>query len=203
MVAVNKKRVFSAQTRNNLILDLNMLAAGLISILTGIYFLILPIGGYQGGRNPYYGITVFFDRHTWDDLHTWSSVAIIALVALHIPLHWDWIVKMTKNGFRIFKKKSTLNRFGQFNLGVNVLFGLSGFICAVSGVYFLLVPLVYLGEINSTHTWDLIHTWSGIVMISAGILHFAIHWKWLIKVVNKYWHALVGEILRTNQSKGM
>jgi len=26
--------------------------------LSGIYFLVLPTGGYQGGRNPYYGIQV-------------------------------------------------------------------------------------------------------------------------------------------------
>ena len=45
-------------------------------------FLFLPVGGFQGGRNPYYGIVIFFERHTWGDIHTWSSVVIMALAAL-------------------------------------------------------------------------------------------------------------------------
>ena len=34
-------------------------------------------------------------------------------------------------------------------------------------------------------TWDLVHTWAFVVMISAAILHFAIHWKWVTKVTTK------------------
>jgi hypothetical protein len=190
MEAVQKKRVFSVQTRNNLLIDLSLLMSGLISVLSGVYFLIFPIGGYQGGRNPYYGIEIAFTRHTWDDIHTWSSVIIIALAALHIPLHWDWIIKMTKNGFRTLTGRGNLNKYGLFNLAINLLFGLSGFICALSGLYFLLVPLEYRGLIFNQNVWDLVHTWSGVVMISAGILHLGIHWKWITKVTKKYWLTL-------------
>ena len=28
-------------------------------------------------------------------------------------------------------------------------------------------------------------------MTAVGILHFGIHWKWVVKVLNKYWKALV------------
>ena len=27
-------------------------------------------------------------------------------------------------------------------------------------------------------------------MITAGLLHFGIHWKWVVKVVSKYWSTL-------------
>jgi hypothetical protein len=33
--------------------------------------------------------------------------------------------------------------------------------------------------------WDVIHTWSGVAMIAAAALHFAIHWKWAVKVTRK------------------
>jgi len=33
----------------------------------------------------------------WDTLHTWSSIAMIAGVGAHLVLHWNWMVRMTKN----------------------------------------------------------------------------------------------------------
>lgn len=201
----NKNRVFSTQTRNNFLLDMPMLAAGLISVLTGIYFLFLPIGGYQGGRNPFYGIVIFFERHTWSDIHTWSSVIIMALAALHIPIHWDWITKMTRSGVRAMFGKVKLNKFSQFNLFINILIGLSGLICGLSGLYFLfepaLVPLGSSGWLISQFAWDMIHTWSGVVATAAAILHFAIHWRWVIKVFGKYWAALLERILPARRER--
>ena len=189
MSELNNKRPFSTQTRNNIILDMFLLVSGLIAVLSGIYFLFLPIGGYMGGRNPYFDIIIFFERHTWGDVHTWSSVAIMALIALHIPLHWQWIVKMTKTGFRTLFGKSKLNKHSQFNLFINVLFGISGLICGLSGLYFLFLPLTPTW-IFTPLVWDLIHAWSGVVMTAVGILHFVIHWKWVVKVLSKYGKAL-------------
>lgn len=196
MTTVNKKRVFSVQTRNNIVLDMALLISGLISILSGVYFLFLPIGGFQGGRNPFYEVIIFFERHSWGDIHIWSSVIIMALLALHIPLHWQWIIKMTKTGFRSLFGKSKLNKHSRFNLGINILIGISGLICGLSGLYFLLVPAAHGSAIGSPVwlftplVWDLIHTWSGVVMTAAGILHFGIHWKWVVKVLGKYGKAL-------------
>jgi len=189
----SKKRVFSLQTRNNFLLDMPMLITGLLSVLTGIYFLFLPIGGFQGGRNPLYGIVIIFERHTWGEIHTWSSVIIMALAALHIPVHWSWITRMTRSGLKSIIGKSNLNKFSKFNLFINILVGLSGLICGLSGLYFLfepmLVPLGGNGWLFTHLTWDMIHTWGGVVVTAAAILHFAIHWKWVTKVFRKYWGA--------------
>jgi hypothetical protein len=32
------------------------------------------------------------DRHEWGDIHFWISVAFFSLLALHLLLHWRWIV---------------------------------------------------------------------------------------------------------------
>ncbi len=195
-----KTKVFSVQTRNNILLDMSMLMAALASILSGIYFLFLPIGGFQGGRNPLYGIVIFFERHTWSDIHTWSSVIIISLAALHIPLHWSWIDKMTRSGLQSLTGRGKLNKYSQFNLTVNVLIGLSGVICALSGLYFLFEPVLVGsaqgGWIFSRTVWDLIHTWSGVTLTAAAILHFAIHWRWVVKVLGKYWQAFLDGIFQ-------
>jgi len=178
-----------------------MLISGLISILSGVYFLFLPVGGFQGGRNPFYDLIIFFERHTWGDIHTWASIIIIALLLVHIPLHWQWIIRMTKNGARSLFVKNKLNKSSQFNLLINILIGLSGLTCAISGVYFLIVPQAAHGALvgNSSWiftavTWDLIHAWSGVVMTSAAILHFGIHWKWVVKVLHRYWNTLMEKI---------
>ena len=184
-----KKQIFSIQTRNNIILDMFLLISGLIAVLSGIYFLFLPIGGFQGGRNPFYDVIILFGRHTWGDIHIWSSVAIIALAALHIPLHWQWIVKMTKTGFRSLFGKSKLNKHSSFNLAINILIGISGLICGISGLYFLFLPTTPTW-IFTRLVWDLIHAWSGVVMTAVGILHFGIHWRWVVKVLGKYGKAL-------------
>ncbi|MFO8036103.1 MAG: DUF4405 domain-containing protein [Anaerolineales bacterium] len=188
-----KRRIVSEQTRNNLILDSLMGLGGILSALSGVYFLFLPVGGYQGGRNPLHGVTVLFERHTWSEIHTWASVALIGIAALHIPLHWSWILNMSKRGARLLFGDCQLNKYSQFNLGVNILIGLSGLVTAFSGLYFLLVPgasheslLTDPGWLFTRLTWDLIHTWSGVVFISAMVLHIWIHWKWFYKVALRY-----------------
>ena len=193
-----KKPVFSTQTRNNILLDMSLLLAGLAAVLSGIYFLFLPVGGYQGGRNPYYGLVILFERHTWSDVHLWTSLALIVLAALHIPLHWDWIVKMTRSGARTLIGNSKLNPSSLSNLGINILVGLSGLVCALSGIYFLFEPALLAlspgGWLFSRLAWDLIHTWSGVIVTAAAILHFAIHWRWVVKVLSKYGNAVPGTL---------
>jgi hypothetical protein len=120
-------------------------------------------------------------------------VIILGLALLHIPLHWDWIVKMTRTGLRTMVGKSKLNNRSKFNLGINVLIGLSGLICGLSGLFFL---FFLEGEtiLFTSYIWDVIHTWSGVIMIASAILHLEIHWKWISKVFLKYWKALLHQV---------
>jgi hypothetical protein len=182
----------SNQTRNNWLIVCLLTISGLFTIFSSVYFLFLPIGGYQGGRNPYYGIVILFSRTTWDLIHTWAGVIMIAIATIHIPLHWSWIMTMTKRIFKIMLGQCKgMNARGQFNLMINGVIGLSGLLAAISGLYFLFFPGGQGGSMLSTTllfsrtTWDVIHTWSGVAMIAAAILHFAIHWRWIVKVAGK------------------
>jgi len=191
-IKMSSKLSVSHQTRNNWLVVLLLTISGLFTIFSSVYFLFLPDGGYQGGRNPYYGIVILFTRTTWDLIHTWAGVVMIAIAAIHIPLHWSWILTMTKRIFKIMLGQCQgMNARGQFNLIINGVIGLSGFIAAISSLYFLFFPG---GQGASAHAttlifsrpvWDVIHTWSGVVMIAAAILHFAIHWRWILKVTGK------------------
>ena len=186
-----KKGSISSQTRNNWMIDALVFSGALVASISGIYFLFLPVGGYQGGRNPMYGVTVLFERSTWDDLHMWSGILLISAAVVHILLHWKWITGMTVRLARdIFGRNTHLNNRSRFNVGINATIGASFLAAALSGVYLLFFPGGAHGVpdpmwLFPRSTWDLIHTWSGILMIAAALVHFAIHWKWVLKVTRK------------------
>lgn len=180
----------SKQTRHNWLIDAFIFLSAIFASLSGIYFLYFP-KGFQGGRNPLYNVTLIFNRQTWDVIHTWSGVAMIAIAIWHIIIHWKWITSMSKKVWNeLLAGQSKLSKFGKINVLINFMIALSGLVAAISGIYFLfdtsnshaLRPLFLF---NRT-TWDLIHTWAGVLMIISAILHFAIHWKWVTKVTKRY-----------------
>ncbi len=186
-----KKRNVSRETRNNWVIDFFVFSGAIVASLTGIYFLFLPVGGYQGGRNPMYGVQILFDRSTWDDLHTWGGILMVAAAAIHIAIHWKWIVTMTKRMLgELFSRSSHLNSRSKLNAYLNASVGVGFILAALSGVYLLYFPMGAHGVADPNFlfgraTWDLIHTWFGIVMIVAAVAHFFIHWRWVVNVTSK------------------
>ena len=77
----------SPQTRNNWLVDAGLFIGALLASLSGIYFLFLPNGGFQGGRNPLYNVQILFSRQTWYDLHTWGGVAMIVIAVILVILN--------------------------------------------------------------------------------------------------------------------
>jgi hypothetical protein len=179
--------MMSKQTKKNWWIDLVLFSSALIAALSGIYFLFLPTGGYQGGRNPLYNLQVLFSRQTWDDLHTWGGVAMIVAAIIHLVIHWSWVVNMTRRILNELTAKGTrMNARGRWNLILNVVVGISFLLTALSGIYFLFVPGGRGASdpmiLFTRTTWDLMHTWAAIVLIVAAVTHIAIHWKWVTKV---------------------
>ncbi|HEM61373.1 MAG TPA: DUF4405 domain-containing protein [Chloroflexi bacterium] len=81
----------------NFAVDALILVAFLASAISGLVLLTMPHGGYQGGRNPYFGESVLFlSRDNWNDVHVWGSLAVIGGIVVHLALHWKWIVCMVK-----------------------------------------------------------------------------------------------------------
>lgn len=85
----------SSTAKLNYLVDVVIGLAFIMSALSGLILFFVP-SGYQGGRNPYYGQSVLFlTTHAWNELHTWSSLAMIAGVGGHLLLHWRWMICMT------------------------------------------------------------------------------------------------------------
>ena len=188
---MQKQNSISSKTRNNWLLDAILFLCAVIATITGIYFLFLPIGGYQGGRNPMYGIVIFFERHTWEDLHTWFGILMIVVASIHIIIHWSWITSMARRIWKtLTQEKNCFNNRSRNNLLINIVIGFSFIITAITGLYLFFVPggshgVVAPVIIFTRTTWDLIHTWAGIIMVLAAVQHFYIHWRWVVKVSGK------------------
>lgn len=84
----------------NYMLDAVIGVAFVLSAVTGMAFLRMGSGGYQGGRNPNFQTALLgISRAAWSDLHTWVSLVMITGVVVHLVLHWKWIVCVSKQVF--------------------------------------------------------------------------------------------------------
>ena len=199
---MSKEIRMSWKTRQNWLIDAAVAVGGVLVALSGIYFLFLPSGGYQGGRNAAYGITILFGRHTWSDVHLWSGIVMISAIAIHFAIHWEWVKRMARRTVRaMLSSGSPLSRGAKVNVAIDVLVAVSFLVCALSGIYFVFAPAGgYQGGSNpgwdpnflfSRTTWDLVHTWSGVVMIVAAVVHLAIHWRWVRNVTVRFFLSLL------------
>ena len=191
----------SMQTRMNWLIDLAVFMGGILAGLSGVYFLYLPSGGYEGGRNPMYGVTILWERHSWSDLHAWGGILMIAAIAIHFAIHWQWVKRMARRTVSALSSGGDkLSKGARFNVAIDVLVAVSFLICAVTGIYFLFAPSGGFqggrnlgwdpGFLFSRTTWDLIHTWSGVVLGVAAVVHFAIHWRWVKNVTARFFLSL-------------
>lgn len=79
---------------------------------------------------------------------------------------------------------------------------LSAVAASLSGIYFLYLPNSgYQGGRNPAYSlvllfsrsgWDLVHTWSGVLMIAIGFGHLFYHWKWVVTMAKRTWRELLG-----------
>ena len=85
-------------TRNYLLAMVMALLALCQAVSGFVLWVVLPRGGYMGGRGS--DGTFLWTRDGWINIHDWTAVALVVIVVTHIILHWGWIVRMTKSYFR-------------------------------------------------------------------------------------------------------
>lgn len=78
----------------NLLVDLTaaLLFAGMMA--TG-FILYWPLPPGTNKSHVLWG----FSRHMWGEVHTWISLALLASLAVHVALHWPWVVVVVRRQF--------------------------------------------------------------------------------------------------------
>jgi len=61
----------------------------------------MPLGGGRGrGAAREVALVLGLTRHEWGDVHFWISVGLLGVLALHVGLHWRWVVSVVRGGAR-------------------------------------------------------------------------------------------------------
>lgn len=75
----------------NFLIDALSFVAFVLLVSTGVIMhYLLPPG--TGRHLVLWG----FDRHEWGAFHFWVAVALLVLLAVHLVLHWRWVVCMVR-----------------------------------------------------------------------------------------------------------
>ena len=84
-------------------LALFALVALLFEIVTGaVLWIAIPSGAGPFRHGPTGGVPnlarefLSLNRGSWIDLHDWGAVALVALIVMHIVLHYGWLWRQTK-----------------------------------------------------------------------------------------------------------
>ena len=114
-------------------------------------------------------------------LHEWLGLFIIALLVLHIVLHWNWVVSVTRTFFHKLIHESRLNYVLNAALFVDVIVvSLTGIaVSETLGLDFGLRGAMLID-------WQSIHALSSHLSLVLTAAHVALHWKWIATHAGKY-----------------
>lgn len=120
-------------------------------------------------------------RTTGEAIHEWLSIAFYIAIIVHLLLHWEWIVAVTR---RFFSK--TVNT-ARMNYVLNVLLFISMTVVTFSGIMISKIVLPTMGiEIQHNFFWRWLHSFSADAILIVIGLHLALHWKWIVNTTRRY-----------------
>lgn len=83
----------------NAVVDALAFAAFVFLVVTGLIMRYsLPPGSgakvaeHRGAVDVLWG----FDRHEWGEIHFWIALALLGILAVHLVLHWRWVVSVVR-----------------------------------------------------------------------------------------------------------
>lgn len=108
-------------------------------------------------------------------LHELLGLFFGGLFLIHILLHWDWVVSITRTFFRKLLHESRLNYV------LNALLLLAALTVSVTGILIsrtLGLSLDWVG--TASETLEQLHMISAELILLVVALHVALHWKWIL-----------------------
>lgn len=152
MLAIPKTNIKINKTKLNLFLDL-----GLVLI-----FVAEQEMGFTGRHN-----------------HELLGVILGAALIIHIVLHWQWVVSITKTFFKKVVHESRFNYLLNMALFVDLL------ITVVTGIVISGTLGLQLGIDTRAFPWERIHILASELSLLIVALHVAMHWKWIATHTSK------------------
>jgi hypothetical protein len=121
------------------------------------------------------------ERFTGLRNHELLGVALGFVLVVHILLHWQWIVSITRHFFRNLLHGSRLNYVLNLALFADMA------ILIVTGLLVSRTLGLNLGlDRQAQGHWQRVHILSSEAALIIVALHVAVHWKWIIAHARKY-----------------
>lgn len=107
-------------------------------------------------------------------LHEWLGIAFIAVLVLHLLLHWQWISGATLRWLRSLSWQVRLTYL------VDVMLFITMTLVIFSGLMISEIALPMIGLVSSRNfAWRAIHFASSNGVLVLVSLHLALNWRWI------------------------
>ena len=114
-------------------------------------------------------------------IHEWFSLALVAVIVIHIIWHWKWIVALTKKFFKKLFHQSRLKYV--LNVFLLILFTLIFW----SGVMESKSLLPFFGlQASNNPVWEWLHSITSDLMWFFVGLHLMLDWRWIVNAIQRY-----------------
>jgi hypothetical protein len=114
-------------------------------------------------------------------IHEWLSLAFGAAIIVHLLLHWQWIIGVTK---RFFGKVQPAARI---NYLLNALLFIDVTLIIFTGVMISEVALPAFGlPTDRGGAWRILHSLTSDIAVILTGAHVALHWSWIVKTTRRY-----------------
>lgn len=125
-------------------------------------------------------------------VHEWLSIAFGAAIFVHLLLHWDWIVGITRS---FFKKARWSART---NYVLNALLFIDITIVIFTGLMISenALPLFGIQTVRGG-IWHVLHATSANLSLVLLGLHVALHWDWIVSTMKRF---VIGPLLPRRQA---
>jgi hypothetical protein len=116
---------------------------------------------------------------TGQSIHEWLGVGIGIALVVHLTLHWEWVVRASRN---------LVSRRGRARIPwlINLLLLTAMTLCVMSGVYISAVVLpevgITLGSTAAVGFWLRLHSLTANATLILVPIHVAMDWRWIAGV---------------------
>ncbi len=113
-------------------------------------------------------------------VHEWLSVIISVPLLFHVIINWDKTLAIMRRFAAIVRATPKVN------LVVDVALFVSGVTVMLSGLFVSQYVLRAVGlSVTPTALWVDTHRWSADATILLLLVHFALHWRWILRTAGK------------------
>lgn len=114
-------------------------------------------------------------------LHEWISAVLFGVVIVHLVIHWEWIVEVTR---RVFKRLPGETRVNQF---MNVVIFVMMNAAMITGIMISKEILPTFGvTLQMDRFWRALHGVAADLSVLMIGVHLALHWKWIVNAFKRY-----------------